>query len=124
MKAANGGRVQRLLDYSHPRLLAAMQPPCRATKQRCQEHDAQAESFQATGEDGISDHDADPNVNADRGEGIPTRNQWIGQCLPRTLLVHGTADTTVPFSQSVEAAASLRVSGVQIITRFEVGGAF
>lgn len=46
----------------------------------------------------------------------------LGRRLPRNLLVHGTADATVPFSQTAAVASALRVLGVPTIVRFDPGG--
>ncbi|CAM9266415.1 unnamed protein product [Scytosiphon promiscuus] len=54
-------------------------------------------------------------------EGYRSRRA-VGQRLPRTLLVHGTADATVPFSQTAAAATALRSLGVPTAVRFVRGG--
>ncbi|CAN0456112.1 unnamed protein product, partial [Hapterophycus canaliculatus] len=54
-------------------------------------------------------------------EGVRERRA-LGRRLPRTLLVHGTADATVPFSQTAAAAAALRTLGVPTVVRFVPGG--
>ena len=46
----------------------------------------------------------------------------LGRWLPRALLVHGTSDTTVPFSQTTAFAAALKALGVPTTVRLEAGG--
>lgn len=55
-------------------------------------------------------------------EGV-CRARALGKRLPRSLLVHGMADATVPFSQTAAAAAALRALGVPTVVRFVPGGA-
>lgn len=46
----------------------------------------------------------------------------LGRRLPRSLVVHGMADATVPFVQTATVGAALRALGVPTIVRFEPGG--
>lgn len=46
----------------------------------------------------------------------------LARRLPRSLVVHGMADATVPFSQTAAVAAALKALGVPTTVRFEPGG--
>lgn len=50
------------------------------------------------------------------------RARALGRRLPRTLVVHGTADATVPFSQTAAVGAALRTLGVPTVVRYDQGG--
>lgn len=46
----------------------------------------------------------------------------LGWRLPRSLLMHGTADTTVPFFQTTTMAAALRALSVPTTVHLKPGG--
>lgn len=50
------------------------------------------------------------------------RVRALGRRLPRSLVVHGTADATVPFSQTAAVAAALKTLGVPTVVRYDPGG--
>lgn len=149
MKASHGGLVHTLFEYSLPCILGGK--PRRPPVPSMSPHDnvplgsaedtppgsdvsrsdalekeleesttAAVKALQGISDDGQNGADA-----ADDGKGNLARDDRLRLRLklPRMLLWHGTADATVPFSQTTEAAAVLRAIGVDITTCFAYGGA-
>lgn len=142
MKAANGGMLHTLCDYSHPHLLGGLphrrygswprtrltrpptlrQPQTQPTRRdephapsALRNHELQgAASFAVSS----SSHHNSGSLGRDRR----TLRRALGRRLPRCLVVHGTADATVPFSQTAAVASALRVLGVPTTVRFDPGG--
>lgn len=71
--------------------------------------------------DGAGDAHGDADSGGGKEEGCRLRRD-LGRFLPRTLLLHGTGDGTVPFVQSSEVAAALEAIGVPTSTFFPDGG--
>lgn len=133
MKAANGGVLYTLFNYSHPHLLGGRTskrkapiaagtlepsvPPSR-TQETSQRHCATAEE-----KDGVVNATETPPTAETAADGDGVRGSATKPLsLPRTLVVHGTADATVPFAQSAELAAVLKAHGVPTVSLFEHGG--
>lgn len=131
MKAANGGGLQAFPHFSYRQMLSGEA----ATKRPAEP--------ERTGNEGVGDRSPSEATGdatshklgsiASAGAATPSgggngeaQDSWsktgLGRHLPRTLLVHGTADTTVPFSQSTDVAAALKAAGVPTTTYFEPEG--
>ncbi|CAM9169542.1 unnamed protein product [Ectocarpus sp. 4 AP-2014] len=158
MKAANGGRLHTLFDYSHQCFLGTgshqatrtwSRPPLAPSSGPSQHQQPRAQP-PAKGEEPstYSRRDTRPRgdvVMSDGGHrdggslsagegpvalgtgggGVPgagDRGRGLGRRLPRVLVMHGTSDATVPFSQTAAVAAALRALGVPTVVRFEQRG--
>ncbi len=142
MKVANGGVLHDLFDFSHPQVLGGK-------PQRPRRNDYLSFSWptaplpsrpRPTNQDGppaASKRDVGTQARAKGGgdRASPTSNSGlvgdgrahrrglaVGRRLPRTLVMHGTADATVPFSQTSAVAHTLRNLGVPTVLRFDHGG--
>lgn len=154
MKASNGGHLHTLFDYSHPFLLGGRPtrspPPTTLAAQVESKQNTEATKLISAVADSISgirqNGDIDSALPGDpasgdkgykRADGSSSGNSGcepaelvgggkvrLGRRLPRTFLWHGTADATVPFSQSTELAATLRRIGVPTTTYFAPGGVY
>ncbi|CAM9204143.1 unnamed protein product [Ectocarpus sp. 12 AP-2014] len=162
MKAANGGRLHTLFDYSHQCFLGTgshratrtwSRPPLATSSgpsQHQQQHQHPRAQPPAKGEEpstcsprdtqprgdilmsggghrdgGSSSAGNGPVALGTGGGGVPEagdRGRGLGRRLPRVLVMHGTSDATVPFSQTAAVAAALRALGVPTVVRFEQGG--
>lgn len=134
MKAANGGLLHTLFDYSHPFLLggksrrpvvSSSRPPSRPSTSHAICHSLEVEETTMLSSPGVSPNSA-LGSSPDGGGGAAVEGghgRRLGRWLPRTLLVHGMADATVPFAQTAAIAAALKVLGVPTTVRFEPGGA-
>lgn len=67
-------------------------------------------------------HSSSSSSELDGDGGAYRRGLAFGRRLPRTLVMHGTADATVPFSQTSALADTLRKLGVPTVLRFDQGG--
>lgn len=134
MKASNGGHLHTLLDYSHPFLLGGQptrSPPFTTLDAQRRPQD-NTETSNASADDTASGGQGrkrdDGNSGSSRNSGrepagsIGEGKVWLARRLPRTFLWHGTADATVPFSQSTKLAATLRAIGVPTTTYFASEG--
>lgn len=144
MKASHGGMLHTLFDYSHPVLLGGKTHPHRSRSpggtSSISTNSTAASSSRGDGGDGDGDVDGDSatavsTCSSLRGEGrqggqghgrhssrgMATRRA-LGRRLPRCLVVHGTADATVPFSQTAAVAAALKTLGVPTVVRYDPGG--
>lgn len=158
MKAANGGRLHTLFDYSHQCFLGTgsrrakqtwSRPPLAPSSGPSQHQQPRAQA-PAKGEEPLTYSPRDTQPRGDvvmsggghrdggsslagkgpvalgaGGGGVPEagdRGRGLGRRLPRVLVMHGTSDATVPFSQTAAVAAALRALGVPTVVRFEQGG--
>lgn len=129
MKAANGGLLHELFDYSHPFLLGGKsRQPAKASSLAPSSLPPRSPDSEppATGSTvgGIAP-DARVPQTIDRGRSAEVHGEggrWLGRLLPRCLLMHGMADATVPFAQTAAVAAALKALGVPTIVRFIPGG--
>lgn len=137
MKASHGGMLHTLFDYSHPVLLGGKTHPHRSRSpggtSSISTNSTAASSSRGDGGDGDGDGDVDGDsattavsctISSSRGDGrqgMATRGA-LGRRLPRCLVVHGTADATVPFSQTAAVAAALKTLGVPTVVRYDPGG--
>lgn len=138
MKAANGGLLYTLFDHSHPLLIGGKSAQlasssCRVPMMtmngtRQSSHLARSSSEDVEGEPvasryvpgtsvtgGMLTLGGDGSVQAEGG-------RHLGKWLPRSLVIHGMADATVPFTQTAAIAAALKALGVPTTIRFEPGG--
>lgn len=147
MKAANGGMLHTLFDYSHPHLLGGLPnrrkhrfkprsplaPPPPALRQphaqrRDEPHapsalrDPGVEGAADLAVSGSSHHDGGSSREDEDMRRRGSLRRTLGRRLPRCLVMHGTADATVPFSQTAAVASALRVLGVPTTVRFDPGG--
>lgn len=158
MKAANGGRLHTLFDYSHQCFLGTRsrraertwsRPPLAPSSGPPQYQQARTEppskgeepsmfsprdtqtggdvvmSNRGHRDGGSSLEGQAPIALGAGGEGVPgagDSRRGLGRRLPRVLVMHGTSDATVPFSQTAAVATALRALGVPTVVRFELGG--
>ncbi|CAM9496361.1 unnamed protein product [Ectocarpus fasciculatus] len=160
MKAANGGRLHTLFDYSHQRFLGTgprgtkrtwSRPPLAPSSGPSQHQQPRTQppakgqdtstfspqDTQARGDVTMSGRDhrnggialaskgTGPVALGAGGGGVPEaedRRRGLGRRMPRVLVMHGTSDATVPFSQTASVATALRALGVPTVVRFEQGG--
>ncbi|CAM9434541.1 unnamed protein product [Sphacelaria rigidula] len=151
LKASHGGHPHHFFEYSHPFLLGGQptsaSPTPNSVEQKRPERGktdnaqelrvAESDSRNGTGTEpsnsdtkgkasnvgwGNSGDDASEAGGRKSTEFVPEEKTWLGRRLPRTFLWHGTADATVPFSQTSEFAAALRAIGVPTTTHFAPGG--
>lgn len=152
MKAANGGMLHSLFDYSHPHLLGGnphrptrsspRMPTTTSPHRQPQPQPSGEDAPQPRGTHGSFSNqgnsrrgDTGHGVNATdvsgsslggqggRGHGrASSRKKALGRRFPRSLVVHGTADATVPFSQTAAVGAALKTLGVPTVVRYDPGG--
>lgn len=125
MKASNGGMLHTLFDYSHPHLLGGKPPGTPAnsrSRTRLGASSKQGTSLQSSASAGGEGDNGDAASMSGVSIGGQGCRRALGSRLPRTLVMHGTADATVPFSQTAAVGAALRTLGVPTIVRYDPGG--
>lgn len=135
MKPANGGVLHTLFDYSHPRLLGGKPshksiPSSRPAAKHTPPDPLRPVSVAEGAKNCPRQSDSVPNTNKSLGGGaggagstlLGLGGRRLGLRLPRSLVVHGMADATVPFVQTAKVGAALKALGVPTLVRFEPGG--
>lgn len=139
MKPANGGVLHALFDHSHPRLLGGKPshksiPSSRPAAKNAPPDPRRTVSVAESAENYPAESGGVPSTNKPPGGGadggtsgdgsalLGLGGRRLGLRLPRSLVVHGTADATVPFVQTATVGAALKALGVPTIVRFEPGG--
>eukprot|EP00752_Nemacystus_decipiens_P010065 g8969.t1 len=129
MKASHGGMLHTLFDYSHPHLLSGKAHRAHGLSRGISLQQGTFTSSARTGDEGDGDVSSAVSGNSYSGEGglrghgsAFSRGRALGRRLPRCLVVHGTADATVPFSQTAAVGAALITLGVPTLVRYDLGG--
>lgn len=133
--------LHTLFDYSHPRLLGGKDHSHHSPRIRSPggTPPKQGAIISSRGDGGDGDGDGDGDIDAvavtgsslgwEGGHGhgrasnrVTVTRRALGRRLPRCLVVHGTADATVPFSQTAAVGAALKTLGVPTVVRYDQGG--
>ena len=126
MKPANGGVLHALFDYSHPRLLGGKPshkyiPSSRPAAKHTPPDPPRPVSV-AKGAEKCPPQSFVGEAGGAGSASLGLGDRRLGLRLPRSLVVHGMADATVPFVQTATVGAALKALGVPTLVRFEPGG--